>query len=94
MTIVVEWVVKYTTFNSFFTLMLDVNVYFGHISYLLSDILSDQKRVKLLMQIFLFSAARSERLALKKLVTWWHFIVVLKERVSVQFEKVHRMRNC
>ena len=60
---------------------------------LFSDILEDRKRLDLLMQIFLFSSATSRRVALKKLLTWWHFIVMLKDRASVQFEKVPFFRS-
>ena len=53
-----------------------------------ADILSDQRRVKLLMQVFLYSHVKVERLALRKLKTWWHFIIKLADRISLHFDKV------
>jgi hypothetical protein len=53
-----------------------------------SDYISDQKRVRLVMQVFLGVQTRSESLAVCKFTVWWHFIQCLEDRVAGLFEQV------
>ncbi|OWF47711.1 telomere-associated protein RIF1-like isoform X2 [Mizuhopecten yessoensis] len=51
-------------------------------------ILTDPKRIKLVMQVFKLNNAKSENVALTKLQVWWHFIWLLGPKVSAHFDQV------
>ncbi|CAH1788856.1 unnamed protein product [Owenia fusiformis] len=53
-----------------------------------TNILSDPKRLKLLMQVFKLNNAKLEEIALVKLDAWWHLVCQLGEKVSVHFDMV------
>ncbi|KAK3108131.1 hypothetical protein FSP39_001720 [Pinctada imbricata] len=52
------------------------------------EILTDQRRVKLIMQVFKTSNAKIEDVAKVKLQVWWHFVWLLGARASAYFEQV------
>jgi len=54
-----------------------------------TEVLSEQKRVKLLMQVF-HSAdiVRDESVAVVKFRVWWHFVVTLKDKATSLFAEV------
>ena len=53
------------------------------------DVLSEQKRVRLLMQVFLSSdIVRDESVAVVKFRVWWHFVVSLKDKATPLFAEV------
>ncbi|XP_033762352.1 LOW QUALITY PROTEIN: telomere-associated protein RIF1-like [Pecten maximus] len=53
-----------------------------------NSILTDPKRIKLVMQVFKLNNAKSESVALVKLQVWWHFIWLLGPKASVHFDQV------
>jgi len=56
---------------------------------LCTEVLSEQKRVKLLMQVF-HSAdiVRDESVAVIKFRVWWHFVVALSDKATSLFAEV------
>jgi len=54
-----------------------------------AEVLSEPKRVKLLMQVF-HSAdiVRDESVAVAKFRAWWHFVVALKDKATSLFAEV------
>jgi len=53
------------------------------------DVVSEQKRVKLLMQVFHSTdIARDESVAVVKFRVWWHFVVALKDKATALFDTV------
>ena len=59
------------------------------IMHLFADILSDTKRIKLLMQVFKMNNARVEEVAKVKLNVWWHFIWLLGNKITSNFDMVN-----
>ena len=57
--------------------------------WLFAEVLSEQKRVKLLMQVF-HSAdiVQDESVAVVKFRVWWHFVVALKDKAATLFTEV------
>ena len=53
-----------------------------------SGIIGDQKRIKLVMQVFKINNARTEEVAQVKFNVWWHFIWLLGNKVSANFDMV------
>ena len=53
-----------------------------------SDIVTDNRRVKLLMQVFNINNAKIEAIAMKKLDIWWHFVNKLGKKAPQHFEMV------
>ncbi|XP_060066107.1 telomere-associated protein RIF1-like [Ylistrum balloti] len=51
-------------------------------------ILTDPKRIKLVMQVFKLNNAKSENVALVKLQVWWHFVWLLGQKASSHFDQV------
>ncbi|ELT97270.1 hypothetical protein CAPTEDRAFT_113923, partial [Capitella teleta] len=54
-------------------------------------ILSNHRRVKLLMQVFRVNRNIVESVALEKLSVWWHFVIMLGEKASLNFDPVCTM---
>ncbi|XP_067648705.1 telomere-associated protein RIF1-like [Haliotis asinina] len=52
------------------------------------SIVSDPKRVKLIMQVFKINNAKVESVALEKLEAWWHFVTALGSKISQNFDQV------
>lgn len=52
------------------------------------SILSDPKRIKLLMQVFKMNNAKTEDVAKVKLHVWWHLIWLLGSKISSNFDAV------
>ena len=50
--------------------------------------ISDPKRLKLLMMVFKYDNAKTESVAVEKMITWWHFVLKMGQKLSVNFEKV------
>ena len=52
--------------------------------------LSEQKRVRLVMQVF-HSAdiVRDESVAVAKFRVWWHFVVALRDKAAALFAEVY-----
>ncbi|XP_014790628.1 telomere-associated protein RIF1 [Octopus bimaculoides] len=51
-------------------------------------IIGDQKRIKLLMQVFKINNAKTENVALKKLEVWWYFVRKLDTKLLGNFDMV------
>ncbi len=51
-------------------------------------IISDPKRIKLIMMVLKVDNAKTEAVALEKLRTWWHFVVSIGPKISANFEQV------
>jgi len=57
--------------------------------YLCADVLGEQKRVRLLMQVFHSSdIVRDESVAVVKFRVWWHFVISLKDKAATLFTEV------
>ncbi|XP_052095657.1 telomere-associated protein RIF1-like isoform X2 [Mytilus californianus] len=52
------------------------------------SILSDSKRIKLIMQVFKFNNAKTEPVAVEKFKIWWFFITKLGSKAAVYFDQV------
>ncbi|XP_046571029.1 LOW QUALITY PROTEIN: telomere-associated protein RIF1-like [Haliotis rubra] len=52
------------------------------------SIISDPKRVKLIMQVFKINNAKVESVAMEKLQIWWHFVRALGAKISQNFDQV------
>lgn len=53
------------------------------------DVLSEQKRVRLIMQVFHSSdIVRDESIAVVKFRVWWHFVISLKDKAATLFSEV------
>ncbi len=55
---------------------------------LTADILGDQKRVNLLMQVFRINNAKTEAVAMEKLKVWWKLVVQLRTKIGQYFDQV------
>ncbi|VDI45504.1 telomere-associated protein RIF1 [Mytilus galloprovincialis] len=53
-----------------------------------NSILSDSKRIKLIMQVFKFNNAKTEPVAVEKFKIWWFFITKLGSKAAVYFDQV------
>ena len=53
-----------------------------------SAIIGDQKRIKLLMQVFKINNAKTETVAMKKLEVWWYFVKKLDTKILSNFDMV------
>jgi len=64
-----------------------------HVSVCLcADVLSEQKRVRLLMQVFHSSdIVRDESVAVVKFRVWWHFVISLKDKATALFAEVRSL---
>jgi len=52
-------------------------------------VVSEQKRVRLIMQVFHSSdIVRDESVAVAKFRVWWHFVVSLKDKATALFNEV------
>ncbi|CAE1259207.1 RIF1 [Acanthosepion pharaonis] len=51
-------------------------------------IIGDQKRIKLLMQVFKINNAKTETVAMKKLEVWWYFVKKLDTKILSNFDMV------
>ncbi|GAB1603142.1 telomere-associated protein RIF1-like [Argonauta hians] len=51
-------------------------------------IIGDQKRIKLLMQVFKINNAKTEAVALKKMEVWWYFVRKLDTKLLGNFDMV------
>lgn len=51
-------------------------------------IIGDQKRIKLLMQVFKINNAKTESVAMKKLEVWWYFVKKLDIKILSNFDMV------
>ncbi|XP_059163482.1 telomere-associated protein RIF1-like [Physella acuta] len=52
------------------------------------NVISDPKRIKLLMMVMKIDNSKTEDVALEKLKTWWHIIISLDAKLSVNFEQI------
>ena len=52
-------------------------------------VLSDVKRIKLIMQVLKLNNKNKEAVAKAQFDTWWHFIKLLGPKASVYFEQVN-----
>ncbi|GFR96276.1 telomere-associated protein RIF1-like [Elysia marginata] len=52
------------------------------------NVISDPKRIKLLMMVFKYDNAKTEPVAVEKMLTWWHFVVQIGPKLMHNFEKV------
>lgn len=59
-----------------------------YICFRFQEIISDSKRIKLILKVFLTCNVKSEGLALEKFRVWWHFIRCLGRRCVPWFEPV------
>ena len=60
---------------------------------LISDIVSDHKRVKLVMQVFRVSNTKYESVAMEKFDAWWHFVQNLDQKASLFFDTVSSRKS-
>ncbi|XP_005103956.2 telomere-associated protein RIF1 isoform X1 [Aplysia californica] len=51
-------------------------------------IISDPKRIKLIMMVLKVDNAKTEAIALEKLQTWWHFVTSVGPKLSANFEQI------
>lgn len=58
------------------------------LGYFFAGILSDSKRIKLIMQVFKFNNAKTEPVAVEKFKIWWFFITKLGSKAPVYFDQV------
>ncbi|RUS77942.1 hypothetical protein EGW08_014288, partial [Elysia chlorotica] len=52
------------------------------------NVISDTKRIKLSMMVFRYDNARTESVAIEKMLTWWHFVLNIRPKLMVNFEKI------
>ncbi|GFO25897.1 telomere-associated protein rif1-like [Plakobranchus ocellatus] len=52
------------------------------------NVISDPKRIKLLMMVFRYDIARAEPVAVEKMLTWWHFVLNIGQKLTANFEKI------
>jgi len=57
--------------------------------YVCVDVVSEQKRVRLLMQVFHSTdIVRDESVAVVKFRVWWHYVIALKDKATALFAEV------
>lgn len=57
--------------------------------FFVQAVIQDPKKISLIMQVFKHNNTRTENVALEKLSCWWHFLWLLGDKVSPNFEQVY-----